>query len=65
LFFASLFGLFSAFAPNLPTLLVTQILTGFGLGGDMPVDTALFAEFLPKEKRGQLMVLLSSFWILE
>lgn len=30
----------------------------------MPVDGALFAEFMPTKERGQLMVYLSLFWVL-
>lgn len=58
------FGLASAFSPNFPTLLVLRALTGFGVGGTLPVDYAIFAEFLPREKRGRYLVLLEAFWAL-
>jgi len=64
LLFASIFGLITAFVPNYPMMLVAQLLTGFGLGGALPVDGAMFAEFIDKQKRGRLLVLLSVFWIL-
>jgi len=64
LLFSSTFGLISAFVPTYWLLLVAQVLTGFGLGGDLPVDGAMFAEFIDKHHRGRLMVLLSMFWIL-
>ncbi len=60
----SIFGFLSALAPNFPALVVLRALTGFGVGGTLPVDYAIFAEFLPKEKRGRYLVILESFWAL-
>ena len=40
------------------------MLTGFGVGGTLPVDYSIFAEYLPNEKRGRYLVLLESFWAL-
>lgn len=61
---ASVFGLLSAFAPSFTWLLVLRMLTGFGIGGMLPVDYSIFAEYLPKENRGRYLVLLESFWAL-
>lgn len=58
----SLFGLLSAFSPNFAVFLVLRMLTGFGVGGTLPVDYAVFAEFLPATDRGKRLVLLESFW---
>ncbi len=58
------FGLASAFSPNFHTLLVLRALTGFGVGGTLPVDYAIFAEYLPKGRRGRYLVLLEAFWAL-
>ena len=58
----SLFGLLSAFSPNFAVFLVLRMLTGFGVGGTLPVDYAVFAEFLPAKDRGKRLVLLESFW---
>ncbi|MBN2048431.1 MAG: MFS transporter [Anaerolineaceae bacterium] len=58
------FGLLSAFAPTFPVLLILRSLTGFGVGGTLPVDYAMFAEYLPAERRGKNLVLLESFWAL-
>jgi MFS transporter, putative metabolite:H+ symporter len=58
----SLFGLLSAFAPSFGWLVGLRALTGFGVGGTLPVDYSIFAEYLPKEKRGRYLVLLESFW---
>lgn len=60
----SVFGLLSAFAPSFPWLVGLRALTGFGVGGTLPVDYSIFAEYLPAEKRGRYLVLLESFWAL-
>ncbi len=62
--FDSLFGLASAFAPNFAVLVILRALTGFGVGGTLPVDYGMFSEYLPAEKRGSRLVLLESFWAL-
>jgi len=60
----SVFGFLSALAPNFPLLVLLRALTGFGVGGTLPVDYSIFAEYLPKEKRGRYLVILESFWAL-
>ncbi|GAN00969.1 MFS general substrate transporter [Mucor ambiguus] len=45
----SIFGLLSSFTFNFATLCVTLFFLGFGVGGNMPTDGALYLEFLPKE----------------
>jgi putative MFS transporter len=60
----AVFGLLSAFAPSWEWLLVLRFVTGFGLGGALPLDFSLYAEFLPTENRGRNLVLLESFWAL-
>jgi putative MFS transporter len=60
----ALFGLLSAFAPSWEWLAVLRFLTGFGLGGALPLDFSLYAEFLPTENRGRNLVMLESFWAL-
>lgn len=60
----SVFGFLSALAPNFPTLVALRALTGFGVGGTLPVDYSIFAEYLPKAKRGRYLVILESFWAL-
>lgn len=60
----AVFGTLSAFAPNAGTLLVLRALTGFGLGGALPLDFSLYAEYLPSRNRGRNLVLLESFWAL-
>jgi putative MFS transporter len=56
------FGIASAFAPDLTWLLALRFLTGIGVGGTLPVDYTMMAEFLPSERRGRWLVLLESFW---
>lgn len=56
------FGLLSALSPNFLTLVVLRALTGFGVGGTLPVDYAIFAEYLPRGKRGRYLVYLEAFW---
>lgn len=60
----SVFGLFSAFAPSFGWLVALRALTGFGVGGTLPVDYSIFAEYLPAKQRGRYLVLLESFWAL-
>jgi len=62
--FDSLFGLASAFAPNFTVFIILRALTGFGVGGTLPVDYAMFSEYLPAKKRGSRLVILESFWAL-
>ncbi|MBC7093500.1 MFS transporter [Candidatus Bipolaricaulota bacterium] len=58
------FGLLSAFSPNFAALVLLRALTGFGVGGTLPVDYAIFAEYLPRGKRGRYLVYLEAFWAL-
>ena len=56
------FGVASAFAPDFGWLLVLRFLTGVGVGGTLPVDYTMMAEFLPSDRRWRWLVLLESFW---
>lgn len=58
------FGLLSALSPNLWALIVLRFLTGTAIGGTLPVDYAVMAEFLPARARGRFLVYLESFWAL-
>ncbi|ACO45671.2 MFS transporter [Deinococcus deserti] len=58
------FGLLGAFAPGLGWLVVARFLTGFAIGGTLPVDYAMMAEFVPTAWRGRFLVYLESFWAL-
>ncbi|WP_298235218.1 MFS transporter [uncultured Azohydromonas sp.] len=55
-------GVASAFAPSFQWLLVLRFFTGIGVGGTLPVDYTMMAEFLPSDRRGRWLVMLESFW---
>jgi putative MFS transporter len=58
----ALFGLASAFAPSFAVLLALRFVTGAAVGGTLPVDYAMMAEFLPPKSRGRWLVMLEGFW---
>ena len=60
----SVFGFFSALSPSYLWLALLRGLTGFGVGGTLPVDYSIFAEYLPTKRRGRYLVYLESFWAL-
>jgi putative MFS transporter len=60
----SVFGFLSALSPSYIWLVILRTLTGFGVGGTLPVDYAVFSEYLPRRNRGRYLVLLESFWAL-
>ncbi|RVJ53246.1 MFS transporter [Sinorhizobium meliloti] len=56
------FGLLSVFAQDFTVLLLLRFLTGAAVGGTLPVDYAMMAEFLPARNRGRWLVMLEGFW---
>jgi putative MFS transporter len=58
----SIGSLLSALAPTFETLLAARIITGLGLGGELPVAATLVSELSPRAQRGRMIVLLESFW---
>ncbi|KRB50820.1 MFS transporter [Rhizobium sp. Root708] len=58
----ALFGALSIFAPSFAALLVLRFFTGMAVGGTLPVDYAMMAEFLPAKSRGRWLVALEGFW---
>lgn len=52
----------SAAAPTFETLLLARVVTGLGLGGELPVVSTLMSEFSPRAHRGRLVAILESFW---
>ncbi|MDO5642343.1 MAG: MFS transporter [Paracoccus sp. (in: a-proteobacteria)] len=60
----AVFGLASVFAGSFEILLILRFLTGVAVGGTLPVDYAMMAEFLPPKNRGRWLVILEGFWAL-
>jgi MFS family permease len=61
LFLAGAFGLASGGGPTWIGTCALYACIGLGVGGNLPVDGALFLEFLPQTS-GNLLTLLSVFW---
>ncbi|KAF8201364.1 major facilitator superfamily domain-containing protein [Mycena galopus ATCC 62051] len=61
LFLSGIFGVAAGASPNFITLCAMLACIGFGVGGNLPVDGALFLEFLPG-KHQYLLTLLSLWW---
>ena len=59
---AGLFGLLATLTRSWLQLAACLFATGFGVGGNLPVDGCLFAELMPRSHRGRYMVFLSVFW---
>lgn len=60
----AVFGIASVFSPAFGWLVAFRFLTGLGVGGTLPVDYALMAEYLPADGRGRWLVALESWWAL-
>ncbi|KAJ3799856.1 MFS general substrate transporter [Lentinula aff. detonsa] len=63
LFIAGVFGVAAGGANNFTTLASLVACVGFGVGGNLPVDGAIFLEFIPKSHQW-LLTLLSAWWAL-
>ncbi|TFK98919.1 MFS general substrate transporter [Pterulicium gracile] len=63
LFIAGVFGIASGAAPNFVALCSILACIGFGIGGNLPVDGALYLEHIPQTSQWTL-TLLSAFWAL-
>ncbi|KAL9104389.1 MAG: hypothetical protein Q9163_000647 [Psora crenata] len=57
----SVFGLIAAGSPNFAALGVFAAFWSVGVGGNLPVDSAIFLEFLPGSHQ-YLLTILSVFW---
>ncbi len=58
----AVFSLLGALSPNYPWLIVTRFIAGLGLGGCVPVDYAMVAEFTPRKVRGRVLTALDLWW---
>lgn len=61
LLITSVFGMASGFAGSWGAVCAYYAALGFGVGGNLPVDGALFLEFLP-DASSSLLTLLSIWW---
>ncbi|AVK60847.1 MFS transporter [Lactobacillus sp. CBA3605] len=48
--------------PNVGWFLVVRLITGIGLGGELPVAAAVIADNFTGTKRARMLVLVDSFW---
>ncbi|HEY3682513.1 MAG TPA: MFS transporter [Streptosporangiaceae bacterium] len=58
----AIFSAVAAVAPNYPILLAARFIAGLGLGGCVPVDYAMVAEFTPRKVRGRALTALDMWW---
>eukprot|EP00164_Ancoracysta_twista_P004372 GFYU01005894.1.p1 GENE.GFYU01005894.1~~GFYU01005894.1.p1 ORF type:complete len:517 (+),score=126.48 GFYU01005894.1:199-1749(+) len=54
----------TALSVNVYMFAVMVFLTGFGVGGNLPLDGIMISEFVHKDKRGEILSLLSTCWAL-
>ena len=55
LLFFVVFAVLSAFATNIPELIVARFFVGLGVGADLPTSVSYLAEISPPAARGRLM----------
>ena len=48
--------------PNVETFLLVRLITGIGLGGELPVAATIIADHFTGTKRARMLVLVDSFW---
>ncbi|KAK3523655.1 hypothetical protein QTP70_006718 [Hemibagrus guttatus] len=58
------FAFLSSFVQGYSTFLFCRMLSGFGIGGSVPIVFSYFAEFLAREKRGEHLSWLCMFWMI-
>ena len=58
----SVFCGLSALARDPTELAILRFFTGIGIGGFVPIDTAIMSEFMPKSSRGKLMAIWAIFF---
>ncbi|CAN0121308.1 unnamed protein product [Hapterophycus canaliculatus] len=56
-------GVGSAVSPSFGVLCLCRMVVGFGVGGNLPVTTALVTEFLPTDDRARILCRIAgTFW---
>ncbi|XP_044139138.1 synaptic vesicle glycoprotein 2B isoform X2 [Bufo gargarizans] len=58
------FSFLSSFVQGYGFFLFCRLISGFGIGGSLPIVFAYFSEFLAREKRGEHLSWLCMFWML-
>eukprot|EP01031_Cornospumella_fuschlensis_P034099 gene34099-41272_t len=56
-------GLLSAVAVGIEMLIVFRVIGGVGIGGSVPIVFSMGAEIFPSDKRGHLLSVIASFWM--
>lgn len=59
----SIAGLLSAASVNINMLITLRVIAGIGIGGSVPIVFSLGAEVFPAPRRGQLLSVIASFWM--
>ncbi|CAG8708549.1 17585_t:CDS:2 [Acaulospora morrowiae] len=57
----AMFGLISSLSQNFTQICISMFFLGASVGGNLPVDGAIFLEFVPKDKQ-YLLTFMSVFW---
>ncbi|KAM4036175.1 synaptic vesicle glycoprotein 2B isoform 1-T2 [Anomaloglossus baeobatrachus] len=60
----SAFSFISSFVQGYGFFLFCRLISGFGIGGSLPIVFAYFSEFLSREKRGEHLSWLCMFWMI-
>ncbi|XP_075993909.1 synaptic vesicle glycoprotein 2C [Genypterus blacodes] len=58
-----LFGGLSSVAAGFWVFLLLRFISGFGVGGSVPVIFSYFSEFMPRLRRGAMISALATFWM--
>ncbi|XP_075063822.1 synaptic vesicle glycoprotein 2B [Mixophyes fleayi] len=58
------FSSLSSFVQGYGFFLFCRLISGFGIGGSLPIVFAYFSEFLAREKRGEHLSWLCMFWMI-
>ncbi|XP_056427853.1 synaptic vesicle glycoprotein 2B [Hyla sarda] len=58
------FSFISSFVQGYGFFLFCRLISGFGIGGSLPIVFAYFSEFLSREKRGEHLSWLCMFWMI-
>ncbi|XP_044300958.1 synaptic vesicle glycoprotein 2B [Varanus komodoensis] len=58
------FAFLSSFVQGYGSFLFCRLISGFGIGGSLPIVFAYFSEFLSREKRGEHLSWLCMFWMI-